>query len=298
MVKQLFRTTGRRHRPRPGRTALLVAAAGVLALTGAALPATTAAATGSALYIISATNPEFQGSAGMSLTCGRDALYGVGATDTGGGAVVIDRMEATSTNSASFHALQGGAGATSGWSLTGKIVCGPAQPGMQVVSQTGLSSSTSGYAYATCPSGQPLSGGWRVNATPYDLGRVVVTGLIPTSAGVSVDAYPDPTGVLGPFTVTSTVICAQLPSSAGLNYPLATTVSTTVNNRLTHGCASGESATGPGFWLTSRNGEHVVDTLMTATLYAGSKYSIVTVDPAPTVTGSTTIWAYAVCATL
>jgi len=289
---------------RPARRWAALAVTGGLAVMGLALPATATAST-SPVYIITATNPPFHGAAEVVLTCGTDYLYDVGASDTSNGYAVIDQVEPTTASTATIHAREGSVASPTSWTLKGWVVCGPSQPDLHIESKTGANSTLnsgsstvqSALGDVSCGStDNVLSGGWRVNASGADLGKITMTGLTPGPTQVSTTATGS--GLSRPFSVTTYAICADLPASAAINYPAASI--TLAGKTASNSCASGESRTGTGFWLTARGGEAVVTAGAPTTNPAGfGNLALVTSAASPSGSGSSwNTWAYIVCARL
>jgi hypothetical protein len=189
--------------------------------------------------------------------------------------------------------------------VTAYAICASPLPGLTLVSATSPSDSTHKSVTASCPSGKKVVGvggavqdGFRIEFEPpffepRFVGEVVMSGLFPNAAltNVQVNAFEEPNGFEGNWSLTAHAICANPPP--GLALVSATSAPTSAHRSVAATCPAGKNLLGTG--ALASHAQVIIDDLRPAvSLKSVTVFGVE--DPAAPTSDFWTVSAYAICA--
>lgn len=234
---------------------------------------------------------------GALATCpaGKRLLGPAGRLVNGSGQVVLDGLSpASALTSTSAFGREDDTGFSDDWVTIAEGICATPPPGLQVVSDTSPTNSSSKSVTATCPAGK------RVLGTGADTvagnGQVVLDDIAPNAALTAVTAYgaEDGNGYSGSWSIRAYAVCATAPG--GLQRVATTSASNSAGIGKTQSapCPAGKDLLGVGGALNGGAGQVVLDELNPAADLAS-----VDVHASEDEDGQAASWsltAYAICA--
>ena len=281
-----------RSAPTPSRWAALAAAFALLLLAPAAAHAAVAAP-----ERVQAISPANSLAKGVNSTCpaGKRVLGVGGRIVTTSGQVLLDDLtpNAALTGASAFGAEDGN-GYSENWLVISEAICATPPIGLQLVTASSPTTSSSKGVTATCPTGK------RVVGTGADLagglGQVVLDDIAPNAGLTAVTAFgaEDGNGHSGKWTIRAHAICASAP--AGLQRVATTSASSSGGSgkSQTAPCPGGKDLLGVGSELTGGAGQVVLDELNPSTDPASVSVNVSEDEDGQAANYSLT--AYAICA--
>jgi hypothetical protein len=185
-------------------------------------------------------------------------LLGAGADVTpGNGHVLIEDITPNAAlTGLTVKAVEDQTGTAASWFLQAFAICGQPPPGLQRVGATSASNSAAKSVVAACPGGKRVLGAGGDINTPN--GQVLLDGLRPNDASVTLNALEDETGNTANWSLTAYAICAN--PVAGLQRVSATSASDSSGSRVSQvSCPVGKQVVGGGGEINSANGQVVAD---------------------------------------